>query len=104
MVIFGKLFYFIRLRELVNIYEFGLDLFYVVSVFSVFMNDYGFSLRSFLLVVWIMISYILVYIRLVFYKIIINIFINDVESKGMFEFCYFNSRVLYVFVNLLRGK
>lgn len=100
----GKLLYLIRLRESANTHEPGLDLPHVVSVLSVLMNDYGFSPRSFLLVVWIMISHIPAYTRLAFYKTIINIFTNDAEPKGMFEFCYFNSRVLHVPVNLLRGK
>lgn len=79
----GKLLYLIRLRESANTHEPGLDLPQVVSVLSVRMNDYGFSPRSFLLVVWIMISHMPAYTRLAFYKTVINIFTNDAEPKAM---------------------
>lgn len=41
--------------------------------------------------------------RLAFCETVINIFTNDSEPKDISEFCYFNSRVLNILVNLL-GK
>lgn len=84
----GKLPYRRRMRQSTNTREPYLDWSHVFGILIVHMSECGFSPFSFLLVFFIMISYIPTWTRLIFYKAIINIFTDGLEPKDISKFCY----------------